>query len=196
MLKLSRPQIAVGVAAGLAFGLAVSALSQEAATPAPPSWQTLVRCAQMGDDDDRLGCYDDAMRAAGFAPRPEAVAQARRRLFGLTVPQLNILKGKPNKAEQEGAGEGRGKHAKRSGGGEAPKEDQDNITVVLAKIASQGDGRLLFITSDGQIWEQTETEPVAPWPKEGYAMPIHRNRLGGYFCDVSRFKEVRCRRVR
>jgi len=188
-------------AAGLAGVAALAAGGQVTSQEmTPPSWQTLVRCAEMSDDDGRLGCYDAAMRAAGFKPRPEAAAAEHRRLFGLSMPDIRILK---KKSRQEGeaalapsdSAPDQGAPAEAQPAPPAANTDQDEVTVVLEKVAAQGDGRLLFITTEGQIWEQIETETVA-LPKAGYAMPIRRNRFGGYFCDVSKYKTVRCKRDR
>jgi len=134
----------------------------------------------MGDEGDRLNCYDAAMRAAGYAPKPEAVTAARHKLFGLAAP--NILK---HKDKREAAA--------------APstvREDADNVTVTLEQVARLHDNKLLLITTEGAIWEQTDDVEVAPTPKAGQEMTIRRNRFGGYFCDASRYKSVRCTRSR
>jgi len=192
--------VLVALACGVSAAGAGVALAQ-AAAGTPPAWEVLVRCAEMGDKDDRLACYDEAMRAAGYAPRPEAVAAARRRLFGLRAPQISILKHKEAEAPAraaEGAApsEAAAAPAPATKRAPAPQEDENGVTVTLAKVALQGDGKLLMVTEEGQIWEQTDTDRLVSLPKPGLAMPIHRGTFGGYFCDVSKYKSVRCERVR
>lgn len=195
MAKWNRSAMAVSIVAGVAaFGVAGQVLSQD--TPAPPPWQTLVHCAETGDSDDRLACYDAAMKAAGYAPKPEVVAAARRKLFGLKMPQINILKG-GSKEASAAAPPGPASTGPAVASAPAPQqENEDNVTVQIARVATQGNGKLLFMTAEGQIWEQTDDVRVAPLPKEGASMAIHRTRFGGFFCDATRFKSVRCQRVR
>ncbi len=181
-------RIMIAIAAAAALMLGVN-LAQAQETPGtPPSWDTLVRCAQMPSEDARLACYDAAMRAAGFAPKPEAVTAEKHKRFGLSIPQVGLLKrhGKEEGAQAAGATPS------------APaKESEDEITVELAQVATlQPVGKLLLFTTDGQIWEQTDTDSVSPLPKSGDSIRIHKGRIGGYLCDVNNYKSVRCRRQR
>ncbi len=159
-----------------------AASSQDNASGTPPPWPSLVRCAEMGDEGDRLNCYDAAMRSAGFAPKPAAVTAARHRLFGLTAPKIGVGRHKDKDKVET---------AKASGG-----EDEDNVTVTLGQVARLHDDKLLLITTEGAIWEQTDSVEVQPGPKEGQPMTIRRGPLGGFFCDVNKWKSVRCTRTR
>ncbi len=195
MSKLTKFGLAALLGAGVTGSLAVAALSQEAAPATPPTWQTLVHCAQIGDRDDRVDCYDAAMRDAGYAPKPEAVREARHRLFGLSVPQVNILRGKGDKTEKAEKSESNKERRREAQAAEA-SETEDNVNLALTRVAIEGNGKLMLMTSEGQIWEQTDSEPIRSMPKPGYVMPVHRGRLGGYFCDVSKSQQVRCSRLR
>ncbi len=186
MAKLNMAAVGTaGLAGVLLLSIGGAVVSQEATPPGtPPPWATLVRCAGMPSDDARLSCYDDAMRAAGYAPKPEAVVAERHKHFGLSLPQIGGHKRHP---QEEGA-------ASAPAPSTAVQEDEDHIAVTLDKVALMGNGRLLMITVDGGIWEQTDDVPVAPLPKSGEEMQIHRGKLGGYFCDVNKYKSVRCTR--
>lgn len=206
MARWNRAGVLAALACGGAVAIGGVALAQAASSATPPAWEVLVRCAEMGDHDNRLACYDEAMRAAGYAPKPEAVSAARRRLFGLKAPQLNILKRKSEGAEAAAAPaptaeaaapvQGKRRRAKAEAAAPAPREDENNVSVTLAKVAVQATGKLLMITDEGQIWEQIGDDPIEPLPKEGFSMPIHKGKLGGYFCDVNKYKSVRCARLR
>ncbi len=174
----------LGLAALVAFAAAGASLAQNAAGTSP-AWPTLVRCAEIGDESDRLNCYDAAMRAAGYAPKQEAVTAARHRLFGLNVPKLGVIQHKEKSKDRSSGGEG-----------QSVREDDDNVTVTLGRVARMYDNKLLLITTEGAIWEQTDNVEVAQAPKEGQEMAIRRNRFGGFFCDVTRYKTVRCVRSR
>ncbi len=157
------------------------ASSQDNTSGTPPPWPSLVRCAEMGDEGDRLNCYDAAMRSAGYAPKPAAVSAARHRLFGLATPKIALGRKSKDKVET----------AKASSG-----EDENNVTVTLGQVARLHDDKLLLITTEGAIWEQTDQVEVQPGPKEGQSMTIRRGPLGGFFCDVNKWKSVRCTRTR
>jgi hypothetical protein len=199
--------LAVLACGGLA-AIGGDAVAQAPPAGTPPAWEVLVRCAQMGDKGDRLACYDEAMRAAGYAPKPEAVAEAKRRFFGLKAPQINLLKHKeetqaaataaPPPAAAEAAAPARSKRgrARAEATARAPRENENQVVVTLAKIAVQGTGKLLMVTDEGQIWEQVGDQPVGTLPKEGASMLIHRGSFGGYFCDVTKYISVRCTRLR
>ena len=180
----------IGTAAGAVVLLSAlaagAALSQEPAPAGtPPPWSTLVRCAQMANDDAALACFKAAMRDSGFAPKPEAVAAERRHSFGLSLPKIGDLR---RHAKQEGSA--------AAGREAAPAEVNENeVSVVLSQVASLYDGKLLFITVDGAIWEQTDDTPIAQKPKAGYEMKIHKGKFGGFFCDPNAYKSVRCERT-
>jgi hypothetical protein len=188
--------VTAGAVVALAAGVWGAAHAQETAPGTPPSWDTLVKCAQMANEDARLSCYDAAMRAAGYAPKPAEVAAEKRKRFGLSIPQVSILKHKGEEEGSQAAGEAQptakpGKHAKLA------EETEDEVMVEIAQVATvQPNNQLLLFTSDGQIWQQTDSDPVQPYPKAGDSIRIHKGTLGGYLCDVNKYKTVRCKRER
>jgi hypothetical protein len=177
------------VAASLALwaGGAVLAHAQDAQAPGgSPPLDVLVRCADMANKDSRLACYDAAMRAAGYAPKPEAVEAEHRRGFGLTMPRFGGSKQASKKTKGEAVA-----------AAPAPEGNPDEVTVEVSQVAVvQPVGRLVIFTADGQIWEQTDQDQIADKPKPGSSIRIHREILGGYFCDVNKYKSVRCKRDR
>ena len=187
MTGVKSKAIGTAAAAVLLSGLATGAALSQEPSPAgtPPPWSTLVRCAEMANDDASLACFKAAMRDAGFAPKPEAVAAEHRHSFGLSLPQMGALR---HRSKEEGA-EAAGRKA-------APAEvNEDEAVVTLSQVASLYDGKLLFITTDGAIWEQTDDTVIAPKPKPGYEMKVHKGKLGGYFCDPNAYKSIRCQRT-
>ncbi|MEI9963625.1 MAG: hypothetical protein WDM92_01865 [Caulobacteraceae bacterium] len=190
---MAKWKTAAACAAGLACAaLAPAAWAQDAAGT-PPSWDTLTRCAQTVRTEERLACYDAAMRAAGYAPKPEAVAAEKRRVFGLSVPLLNSEKHAEAKTSRK-----QEKAAARAPEPATVAAEDDNgaVTVQISRVAMLYGGKMLFVTTDGALWQQTDTETVEPLPTEGQSMQIRRTRFGGYFCDVSKWKTVRCVRLK
>ncbi len=182
---------AAALAAAFGLGLTGAVSAQDRAPKgAPPPWDALVKCAETADDDASLACFRSAMRAAGYAAKPEAVAEEHRHRFGLSMPKLGVLRHQSKEAGVKTAGQA----------SEAPKsrqdENDDGVTVTLAQVATLFDGKLLFITADGAIWEQLDEDAVDPRPKQGMEMLIHKGQFGGDFCDASKYKSVRCQRTK
>ncbi len=132
-------------------------------------------------------CYQAAVRAAGYAPNAEIVAQDRRRKFGLPAISLGSHKPKEPKAETAQAGP-------RAA---APEEAaEDRIAVKIEQVALIPPlNRLLIVTTDGAIWQQTDSETVSPTPRPGSSMTVVRGKISGYFCQFDRLNKVRCIRT-
>lgn len=188
--------VSIGMAGLLAVAaLAGKALAAEAGTP--PPWSTLVKCAEIGDEDDRLACYDAAMRSAGYAPKPAVVAEEKRKRFGLTVPKLKAFK--RDKDEQASVkAQTKAEKAARKDAERAREQAEDEVDVRVNEVAiTQPGDRVIIFTTDGQIWSQTDNQPVSPLPRDGDEVHIKKGKLGGgYFCDMNKYVSVRCRRDR
>ncbi len=192
---------AAAMAASLALGGA--AFAQDAATQhVSPAWDTLVRCAEMTNDEAQLACYNTAMRQAGYAPKPETVAAAsaeRHRRFGLSLPSINLRKKHSSEEGAQAAAATAPAQAapETEASPQAPAEDENHVTVTLNQVIRTPPlNRFLFITSEGAIWEQKDDETIAPAPKPGQKMVIRRGRIGGFFCAFDKRNAARCERVR
>ena len=185
--------MATAAAVVLLAGVGGAASSQDAAAPGtPPSWDTLVKCAVMADEDTRLACYDAAMRAAGYAPKPAEVAAEKRHRFGLAMPEIRLLK---RHAKQEGGQAVAANGAPAAAAAAKTEEDENSVSVVLDTVALvEPTHRLMLFTTDGAIWVQTDDEIVAPRPKAGQTILLQRNSFGGYFCKFDKRTKVRCER--
>ncbi len=185
------------VAAALAAMVsAAPALAQQNGAPPgpPPSWESLIPCAQKADAAEGFRCYQAAMRAAGYSPNPATVAADRRKTFGLSLPSFHGHKAEPG-AEAKSA------RAERHGSAAAPapaaeETDENRVSVTLERVALMPPlNRLLIVTSEGAIWEQTDNETVAPLPKPGQQMTVLKGAIDGFFCQFDKRTRVRCRRT-
>ena len=185
-------------AAALAAVLAAGAASAQPAPGAgtPPSWDVLTHCAAMADEDARLSCYDAAMRAAGYAPKPAEVSAEKRRRFGLSFPEISLLRRHAKQAGAQTAAAAEPAAAPAAPAEPARVEDDPNrVTVTLDVVATiQPSHRLALFTTDGAVWMQLDDETVSPFPKAGQTITIRRNPFGGYFCDFDKRNAVRCAR--
>ncbi len=69
-----------------------------------------------------------------------------------------------------------------------PKEK----TVALSKATRAGTGRLILVTTEGEVWSQTEGEPLPKVPEAGASMTIKRGAMGGSFCSLDSHASFRC----
>ena len=156
----------------------------------PPSWDSLIPCAQKADPAEGFKCYQAAMRAAGYTPNPEIAATERRRKFGLSLPlvgphkpaarpRTELAQAKPNAVPAP-----------------PPEEPEDRVTVKLEQVALIPPlNRLLLITAEGAVWQQTDDEVVSPTPRPGESMTVVHGKISGYFCQFDRVTRVRCIRT-
>jgi hypothetical protein len=130
------------------------------------------------DSAQRLTCYDRA--AQGFAEavgKKEVVVidkaranQARRSLFGFTVPNLGSLFG---------------------GGG----DEISQIEGIVQNVIENGDGSLVITLADGSTWSQIDDTPVALPPRRGDKIVVRRGALGAYFVKIGSQPGYKAKRV-
>ncbi len=75
-------------------------------------------------------------------------------------------------------------------------ESENDVFVKLERVALMPpNNRMLLITADGGIWEQIDSETIAPLPREGQSMEIKKNAFGGFMCIFDKHQGARCKRV-
>ena len=147
-------------------------------TGTPMQVQSLLACRSVADATQRLACYDRA--AQGFAEavgKKEVVVldkrranEARRSLFGFTVPNLGALFG---------------------GGG----DEISQIEGVVQNVIENGDGSLTLTLADGSTWSQIDDTPVALPPRRGDKVVVRRGALGAYFVKIGSQPGYKAKRV-
>jgi hypothetical protein len=187
-------------AAGL-FAAAVLAgpAAAQTAVPSgpPPSWESLIPCAQKSDPAEGFKCYQAALRAAGYTPNAQVVAEDRRKRFGLPLPSIGhkpAAKPEPKIAQAQPAPR---PAATQPPASPAPVEEaEDRVAVVLEQVAIIPPlNRLLLVTKEGAIWQQTDSETVAPLPRPGQTMTVVKGSINGFFCQFDKRTKVRCTRT-
>ena len=147
-------------------------------TGTPTQVQSLLACRSVTDSTQRLACYDKA--AQGFAEavgKKEVVVidkaratEARRSLFGFTVPNLGALFG---------------------GGG----DEIGQIEGTVQNVIENGDGSLVITLADGSTWSQIDDTPVALPPRRGDKVVVRRGALGAYFVKVGSQPGYKAKRI-
>lgn len=157
--------------------------SLSATPPQPPSaLKPLLQCRTIADSSARLACYDgqvDSLQKATaqndvvVVERSE-IQNARRSIFGLTLPTLSFLD-------------------------RDPKGHPVEIDEINAKVASafQGPtGSWIFTLDDGARWSQIEGHEFVRDPKPGMPVRIRKAAMGSYLANFDGQTAVRVERLR
>jgi hypothetical protein len=170
----SRTALAVAACASLlSFDAAVA---QKKATPSPLV-NELERCRSIQDAAQRLACFDAASRSLVQATTSGQVAvvdqrqvqQARRSLFGFSMPKIPFLGG---------------------------DEQMDRLDTTIKSVEALDNGRMrIVIAQDNAVWELTEIPVSFEEPRPGQKVTILRGPLGSYHLRVNGQVGVRGRRV-
>ena len=154
------------------------AIAQGKKEPRAELFEKLLGCRSVSDAGKRLACYDTGVAAmAAAAQKDELVVvdrtqirQARRSLFGLTLPNLAIFGGDKN--EGEGFSE-------------------IESTISRAYFSNY---RWNVVLADGAKWVQVDTKAPSRDPKPGQAIKIRRAALGSFLANIDGQRAIRMRR--
>lgn len=175
--RITLTTIALGL--GAAGGLA--ALAQSAPTPSATHIADLRACRALAGESERVRCYDAKVGAllgafeAGdvrLVDRAE-VRKTKRQLFGLTMPEIDILKG-DEKDEQELS---------------------DLFETTITEGRQTGPASWRFTTAEGAVWEiNNPPRKIAPI-RPGDKVVFKKASLGYYFIRINGQIGVKGRRV-
>lgn len=166
------------VMSGLLAMLATSGAVARNNLPAgnPAIVQSLLQCRAITDAAQRLACYDRQSNAIAAAIEKkdlvvidkEKATQAKRSLFGFSVPSFAGL----------------------LGGG-----DVSQIEGTIVSATQNADGGWIIKLGDGSVWSQTDDTPVALEPRRGDKITVKRGALGSYFVKIGSQPGFKAKRV-
>ncbi len=167
MARFSKMSWALALAGLAITGPAVARTQPLASAPAPKIFSDVVQCRSITDAAQRLACFDrsvDALATAQanrdlYVADKDAMREARRGLFGFSVPKLRIF------------------------GDDDMEKDVNQIETTVAGISS-GQRGYIFTLKDGARWAQTDGAYMDR-PKVGAKIKIKRAALGSYFGSVN-----------
>jgi hypothetical protein len=166
------------VTALVALGLAAPVT---AADEPPAAIKALGACRTIGDNAQRLACYDrEAEALVRSVERNETVVldkqevrKTKRSLFGFSLPKLPFFGGDRDPDQ------------------EAPEFTQ--IETPIKTVRNIGYGKFRFTVDDGALWETTEG--INAFPKPGEKVVIKKGLMGSYFIRFEGARSVKGRRV-
>jgi hypothetical protein len=144
----------------------------------PAIFDNVVKCRQIVDPTERLACFDAKVAALDEAQSKEeilitdraAVAEARKGLFGFSLPKLKIF-------------------------GSEGETEIDQINASISKAYQNSNGMWVITLEDGAKWQQIDTRILVRDPRSGMSILIKRAALGSYFVKVENQVAIRMRRV-
>ena len=168
-------------AACAVFGIFLPINQARAQTPTEPRPAAVVRlyeCQSVVESDARARCYDQAVESLKVAEREgtvviverERILEARRALFGFTLPAFPAL----------------------MGGGAT--EQMDEIETTLNRASYVNGGGWTFQLADGSTWRQVDNFPLQFRPAEGMPVRVRRASMGSFFLKVANNPAVRAKR--
>ena len=148
--------------------------------------QSFARCRGIPAVAARLECFDKAASALDSAVKAKEITivdrrevrQARRSLFGFTIPRLSLFGG-DDRDETRAARDA--------------EFAELNTTITSAAPIANGRIQLRLAESDA-VWSTTDPMPFPPKP--GAKIRIKRGALGNYFLAIDGQRSVRGVRVR
>ena len=166
----------------LASAGAVSAQAQSASESAGSVIDGLRACRAITDETQRLACYDNAANAVIASVDTgevrvvdrEEVRKTRRQLFGINMPDIDILKDD-------------GKD------GDGPVSDLFETVIADGRQTSPTSWR--FTTVEGAVWEINNPTRKIASIKSGDKVVFKKASLGYYFIRINGQIGVKGRRV-
>lgn len=170
----------------IALVIATPAAAQKPPQAPPAVVQKLLDCRSLTDATQRLACLDAGVAAlAGAVERrdvvmadKEQVKQARRSLFGITLPSFNLFgDGNDDKARSDERG----------------VINEIESTLAGARPGPGNNWRLVL--EDGSVWVQTDARVMPRDPRSGMKIKIRRAAMGSFLANVDGQIAVRVRRI-
>lgn len=157
---------------------AVAQTDDDKAPTSPAAYEAVIGCEKVAEAAARLACFDRAVAALNVAVRDKQVAvidratvrEARRGLFGLNLPRLNLF-----------------------GRGDDAAEEIQAIDSTITAVSSTREGKSVFGLADGSRWRQTELRKV--YAKVGQPIHIKRGAIGGYMATIENRGNIRVIRI-
>lgn len=145
----------------------------------PPVFEELVNCRSIADPTARLACYDAKVTAMDEAEKKDelvladktAMKEARRGLFGFSIPKLKIF------------------------GNDGKQDEKFELVAKIDSAYQASYGKWTIVLDDGARWVQIDTQVLRKNPVRGMEIKIRAASMGSYFANIDGARAIRMRRV-
>ncbi len=164
----------------LAVVLTGPAAAQTRMPAPPPAFKALLDCRQLTDAAARLACFDEKAATLDAATQSrdvvvtdrQAIKEARRGLFGFSLPKLALF----------------------GGGDDDDEEEVDEMTATVQSAWMAGN-RMKMRLDNGAVWQQVGTDMPRRFPASGMKADLKRATLGTFFVRFDGQRAIRMTRV-
>jgi hypothetical protein len=168
-----------GAAATLGLSAAADAQSRKQPPGRPQVFEALIGCRSIADSAARLACFDKAAASMEEAASKrdlllvdrQQAREAKRGLFGLDLPNLNLF----------------------GGGADDGGDEIKSIESTVASASNVGNAWVVRL-ADGSVWRQTDGKMLAIPPKAGHKVKVLKAALGSFMMRVNGQPAVRVKR--
>ena len=174
-------RVVMGIGMALAC-IGTAAVAQDAGVdPSAEYVGSLKECQSIQDNAARLACFDRAVGAIVAANDAgevrivdrEDIRDTRRQLFGLSVPDVGVLK----RDEGESA------------------EMDDLFETSIASVSYLSHKKLRFTTAEGAVWEINNAPRTLRTVEAGNPVKFKKASFGYYFARINGQTGVKSKRV-
>lgn len=176
---------ALACSAAFLAALPASALARDddEKTPPPAIFQDVIDCQKMTDTTARLSCYDEKVATLAAAQESrqvviadrEQIKEARRGLFGFSLPKIRLFSG---------------------GSDEKDKEERiEELQTTITSARQFGYGKWILTLAEGGRWQQTDTIRLNSDPRSGDTILIKTAAMGSYLASINGQRSIRVKRV-
>lgn len=171
-----------GAVAAALFWIVPSAAQEQAPEAAPDFLEQLKECQTKADDGERLACFDQAVGeivAANEAGEVQIIDQddvrrTKRELFGLSVPDIEILK-----TDDE----------------EEDRKAKEMLETVITSARYLSSKKIRFTTQEGAVWEITNAPSRLRTIEAGDKVVFKSASMGTFFIRINGQVGVRGKRI-
>lgn len=166
-----------------ALGICSAVWAAAAAAPPQASPRALQACAEIGEDRERLACYD---RLAGHASGADA---GQTLAAPPSVPVAAPGAAQPVAASAGAAKESFGLYAAEH---PAPPPAAPSVVARIEALSHSADGRATVTLEGGQVWELDAADPLLAI---GDTVRIRRAALGSFLLETPTKRTHRAHRL-
>lgn len=174
------------IATGAAFSclpLVKAAKIKEPTSPPSALVTDLIACRAVNESAARLACFDSS--SAKFAAAYQAndiyvvdksqVRETRRKLFGLTIPNIDVFRSNESAATAEA-------------------NETKEILSSVKSVGRTADGWRVT-TGEDTVWQQVDQTELGITPKPGMVVVIRKGALGSYKMSIDKMPAIRVKRI-
>lgn len=148
----------------------------------PAAAQAAVPCTAISDDEERLACYDRALRAASPAAPTPAAPPGQAPAAQAPATQAPAARTPPAAPGAQTP--------------TAPREDGDEaIPIVIVGVRTLAGRETTFTAQDGATWVQTDSQRIVGLPETPFEAELKPGAMGSRFLvPMGRGRAIRVRR--